>query len=77
MKDQRIRSVTKTISWRIIATITTSVLVLIFTHQWKIALVVGGLEGGLKLLFYYLHERVWDKLKWGKEKDLSVSVPKI
>ena len=68
MKEKKLRSIYKTITCMIIATITTSLLVLLFTHEWKIALVVGGLEGTLKLLFYYLHERVWDGIAWGKVK---------
>jgi uncharacterized membrane protein len=66
MKEKRLRSIVKTATWRIIATAITSLLVLTFTHQWTLALTIGGLEGILKLLFYYLHERVWDGISWGK-----------
>lgn len=66
--DQHERSIAKTISWRIVATLTTSLLVLLFTHQWVIALSVGGIEGILKLFFYYLHERAWNKIEWGKQE---------
>ena len=59
------RTVAKTISWRIIATITTALLVYIFTGNFKIAVVVGALEAVLKLLFYYLHERGWSHIAWG------------
>jgi len=65
MKEKRSRSIVKTISWRIIATLTTTILVYIFTVDFSIAIKVGLLEIISKLIFYYLHERVWNNIKWG------------
>jgi adenylylsulfate kinase len=59
------RTIAKTISWRIIATITTALLVFIFTGNFTMAVEVGALEAVLKLLFYYLHERGWSYIAWG------------
>ena len=59
------RTIAKTISWRIIATLTTALLVYIFTGNLTIAVEVGALEAVLKLLFYYLHERGWGHITWG------------
>jgi len=59
------RTIAKTISWRIIATLTTALLVYIFTGNLTIAVEVGALEAVLKLLFYYLHERGWSHIAWG------------
>ncbi len=64
------RTIAKTISWRIVATITTALLVYIFTGNFTIALEVGALEAVLKLLFYYLHERVWSHIAWGTRVNL-------
>ncbi len=66
MKEKRTRSIIKTVTWRAIATMTTIILVYIFTGRIDWAITVGGIEVFLKLLFYYLHERVWGKIKWGK-----------
>lgn len=65
MKETRKRSVIKTISWRVIATITTAILVFMFTGSFEIAIGVGFLEVIVKLLFYYFHERIWDSISWG------------
>lgn len=67
-KEKKIRSVAKTVSWRFIATVTTFTLVLIFTGEIDTALTVGGLEVFLKMLFYFLHERGWEKIRWGKQE---------
>jgi len=59
------RSILKTITFRIIATITTFILVLIITGDLIIASVIGILDTILKLFIYYSHERVWNKISWG------------
>jgi len=65
-KDSKLRTILKTISWRITATTTTATLVYLFTGQVQTAIEVGLLEMGAKLLFYYLHERLWDKFMIGR-----------
>jgi len=65
MKETRIRSVTKSISWRVIASLATIILVFTFTRNWVISVEVGFLEVVLKIVLYYLHERVWNGMKWG------------
>lgn len=65
-KEKRSRSIVKTISWRVTATVTTILLVWFFTGQLMAAFKIGGIEVFLKLYFYYLHERVWNKIKFGK-----------
>jgi len=59
------RSIAKTISFRILATIITIILVLIFTGNIALASVIGIVEMITKLIAYYLHERLWDKIAWG------------
>ena len=65
-RETRVRSIAKTISWRFWATVCTMVLVFSFTGQVKIALTIGGLEVILKMLLYFLHERVWDRTRLGR-----------
>ena len=61
------RSITKTISWRCIATLSTGLLVWIFTGDITAALTVGGLEAVIKMVLYYLHERTWNGIPWGRQ----------
>jgi adenylylsulfate kinase len=56
----------KAISWRIVATLTTVLLVFVFTRDFVISLGVGSLEFLLKILVYYLHERVWNMIQYGR-----------
>ncbi len=65
MKDSRVRSIIKSISYRITGTIITSALVFVFTGRWGLSLTVGAVELVVKLLFFYIHERVWLMIRWG------------
>jgi uncharacterized membrane protein len=60
-KKSRIRHVAKTITWRIIASGTTLALALIFAVPMETATTIVLVGFFLKMLFYYLHERVWFK----------------
>ncbi|MGM0529579.1 MAG: adenylyl-sulfate kinase [Bacteroidota bacterium] len=62
------RSIAKAISWRLLATITTAVVVYILTGRIEIALAVGGIEIILKLALYYFHERSWNLVPFGKKE---------
>jgi len=66
MTEKRRRSIIKTLSWRVVATLTTTVIVLIFTGELLLAISIGSLEAVSKLVLYYLHERAWARINWGK-----------
>ena len=65
MTETRARSLVKSLSWRVIATLTTIALVWGFTGQVHIALAVGGVEVLAKLVIFYFHERAWATVSWG------------
>jgi len=67
-RDSKLRTITKTISWRITATLTTTLLVFLFTGELKTAIEVGLLEMLAKMILYYFHERLWDHLSFGKRE---------
>mmetsp|Transcript_12966 Transcript_12966/g.21000 ORF Transcript_12966/g.21000 Transcript_12966/m.21000 type:complete len:143 (-) Transcript_12966:299-727(-) len=58
-KNSQLRSVTKGISWRVTATATTFLLTYLITGTLAFALKIGPLDFVLKLIVFYLHERVW------------------
>lgn len=66
--EKPVRSLLKAVSWRIVATLTTTLLVFIFTQNVVISVGVGGSEFFLKLFIYYLHERVWNHFHFGREQ---------
>ena len=64
--EKRVRSLLKAISWRIVATSTTILLVFLFTGNLVISVGVGSLELLFKTVIYYLHERIWNMSNFGK-----------
>ena len=53
------KSAYKTVTWRIIASVTTFMLVLIATGELAISVSVSVFDVTLKTIFYYIHERAW------------------
>jgi uncharacterized membrane protein len=66
MKDSRIRSVSNALTWRAIATSTTVVTAYIVTSDLKVAGAISAADVVIKLFFYYLHERAWGRVSWGR-----------
>ena len=67
MEESGKRSVIKSISWRIIASVTTSVVVFVLTGEFMLSLGAGFLDAIIKMFLYYIHERSWNKISWGRE----------
>ena len=66
--EQSKRSLLKTITWGITASLDTFVIAWIITGDWKMGGSIAGIEVITKMFFYYFHERIWNKIKWGKKK---------
>ena len=62
------RSIVKGISWRAVATTTTILIVYFFFDRLDLAIMAGMIETVLKVGLYWLHERAWFKVRWGKEQ---------
>jgi uncharacterized membrane protein len=69
MVDEKIsRSLAKTITWRIIASIDTFIIAWVITGSWQLGGSIAIIEVLTKIIFYYVHERVWNKINWGKRR---------
>lgn len=65
-KEKLKRSVIKTISWRIIGTLDTVLISWLITGTLKLAFSIGAIELVSKMILYFVHERVWNNINWGK-----------
>ncbi len=65
MESKR-RSFAKTISWRVWATIITTLVVFGATGEIKFAVEIGLLDTTIKLGAYFIHERIWNKISFGR-----------
>ena len=66
MREARSRSIIKALTWRAIATSTTMALAYAATGDMKIAGAIGAADVVIKLFFYYIHERAWGHIAWGR-----------
>jgi len=64
-RETHARSVLKALSWRVLGTVATTLLVFGFTRRLSLSLSVGGVEFVSKIALYWLHERAWDRLRLG------------
>jgi adenylylsulfate kinase len=62
------RSIVKGISWRIVATSTTILIVYLFFGRLDLAIAAGMLETVAKVALYWAHERAWFRIRWGRKK---------
>ena len=61
------RSMVKALTWRVIASLDTTVIAYFVTGgDIKKAVAIGGFEVLTKMVIYFFHERTWNKIKWGK-----------
>ncbi|RMH09178.1 MAG: DUF2061 domain-containing protein [Nitrospirae bacterium] len=64
--DSHLRSVVKGVSWRIVATIVTTTVVFVYTGELTVAALLGGADALTKILLYWVHERIWQRIRWGR-----------
>jgi uncharacterized membrane protein len=64
--ETRRRSVVKALSWRIVAAIVTTIVVLAITGKLQFAAKVGLIDTVSKLLLYFVHERLWNRIDYGR-----------
>lgn len=60
------RSIVKALTFRAIIIVSDGVIVFLITHRYDITLAVISLFTVIHTVFYFLHERAWNKVGWGK-----------
>jgi uncharacterized membrane protein len=70
VRDRPMKSIAKAITWRLIASTTTFFLTLYIFGDDPLAAQkatgVAGAEAVIKMILYFLHERAWNTVRWGK-----------
>ena len=60
------RTIAKAFSWRITGTTITTCIAWLVTGRLEFAAAVGVLDTLIKLGTYYLHERAWNRIRFGR-----------
>ena len=75
VSQNRKRVIGKAITYRGLGTLLTITVIFVFTGKLALSFGVGVVEVIAKMLFYYVHERVWEKISWGKKKHPLSCIP--
>jgi adenylylsulfate kinase len=67
-KETNKRSIVKGITWRMLATTTTMVIVYIFFGRLDLAIATGLIESVFKIGLFWVHEKAWFKVRWGRKR---------
>lgn len=74
-RDSPQRSLIKTITYRLFASGAMFVAIFIYSHEYQsLSLMesvgnagfIAVIEFGIKLFIYYIHERIWSGISWGR-----------
>ena len=64
--DTQKRTMTKTMTWRITASLTTFLIAWTLTGDLLVGASIGSIEAIAKIFLYYFHERIWNNIGWEK-----------
>jgi uncharacterized membrane protein len=61
------RSIVKTITWRLTGSGATFLISYLISGNIAMASSIAAIQLLANTVLYYVHERVWNKIKWGRE----------
>lgn len=65
MADTKVRSVVKTISWRITGSLSTLIISYVVLGSLTIASSIAIVQLIANTMLYFIHERAWARINWG------------
>lgn len=66
-KETRLRSLTKSISYRIVSILGTGILTWFMTHDFSKTVSITLVNQVFLVFLYYASERTWNQIRWGKK----------
>lgn len=65
------RSLAKTFTYRVAIIFSHVAVVLLMTGSWEVAIGTTAFTSVSSTVIYFIHERVWNNIHWGKEKNIK------
>jgi len=69
MADKHYRSFAKAVSWRLTGSVDTMVISFLITGRIRWALTISGVELFTKVGLYFIHERIWERIPFGRIRE--------
>jgi uncharacterized membrane protein len=67
LNETPVRSLIKTITWRITGSGATFAISYAISGNFAVAGTIAIVQLVSNTVLYFLHERIWNKIKWGKK----------
>jgi uncharacterized membrane protein len=67
LSDTTRRSLVKTISWRLTGSGATFLISYLIAGNFVVAGTIAFIQLVSNTILYFVHERVWNKIKWGRK----------
>ncbi len=67
MNVSKKRSFAKSLTWRVVALITTFVTLYALSKDINMATLATVITNTVNFVAYYYHERIWNAVRWGKQ----------
>ncbi|WP_438422253.1 DUF2061 domain-containing protein [Aquimarina macrocephali] len=64
--EKPVRSIAKAVSWRVVGTLDTLIVSYVLTGEIALATSIASIDFVTKMILYFFHERIWNRIKWGK-----------
>ncbi|WP_106791433.1 DUF2061 domain-containing protein [Aquimarina sp. Aq78] len=64
--EKPVRSIAKAVSWRVVGTLDTLIVSYVLTGEIALATSIASIDFITKMILYFFHERIWNRIKWGK-----------
>jgi adenylylsulfate kinase len=66
--ETKVRSIAKAVSYRVLGSTSTAAIVFLFSHKLSLSVGVGLIDSVVKIAMYFVHERVWNYIDFGRPK---------
>ena len=66
--DSHARSIAKAVSYRVLGSATTGIIFYVLTGKGTLSVGAGVLDVVLKIGVYFIHERIWKHITFGRSK---------
>ena len=67
LMESNSRSIVKAVSYRVLGSATTGLIFYALTGKGGLSVGAGILDVVLKIGVYYIHERLWDRIQYGRQ----------
>lgn len=67
MSDTPRRSLVKTVSWRLTGSGATFLISYLIADNFAVAGTIATIQLISNTALYFVHERIWNKIKWGRD----------